>query len=120
MELHQTKQFKSWYGKAVRTQPSGDVQKDFSMLCWIISYSGRINNPMVSFDKWMVNYLKHREGVVVGEHDLIMFNSLYNKYNMKGAMDLGLGEIQRPPMTRTTSRYENVVIFPPTRQTSLG
>jgi hypothetical protein len=39
---------------------------------------------------------------------------------MKGAMDLGLGEIQRPPMTRTTSRYENVVIFPPTRQTSLG
>jgi len=100
MQLHQTEQFKDWYSKAVRTQPSGSVQKDYSMLCWIVSFSGRITNMTDSFEKWRDTFLKHRNEVVVGEHDQVMFNSLFEKYNMKNAEDLGLGEITRPRMAQ--------------------
>lgn len=98
-ELHQTEQFKDWYGKAVYTQPGGSVQKDFSMLCWIISFSGRITGAEESFKRWTDNYLKHRnDETVVAEHDKAMFMVLFDKYNMKKAEDLGLEDIRRPVM----------------------
>lgn len=94
MELHQTEQFKDWYGKPVRTQPSGTtIQKDFAQLCWIISFSGRIMDVKKSFAAWKENYLKFRATSVVAEHDEIVFNMLFDKYNMKSAEDLGLAEL---------------------------
>ena len=100
MELHQTEEFKKWYACAVRTQPSGNVQKDYAMLCWIISFSGRIVGKQDSFNKWKEAYLKHRTNVTVGEHDEILFDALFDKYNMKNAEELGLSDIIRPAMAQ--------------------
>jgi len=92
-EIHHLPAFKDWYSKVTRTQPSGTVQKDFSMVCWIVSYSGRIPSVDKSFESWTNNYLKFRTDVVVTEEDKVLFGLLFDKYNMKTGEELGLGDI---------------------------
>ena len=104
-ELHQTEEFRSWYGKAVRTQPSGNVQKDFSMLCWVVSFSGRICGVKNSFDAWKKSFLKHRTNVVVTNHDELLFSEIYFKYNMKTGTQLGLDDVVRPRMASFTTDF---------------
>lgn len=104
-ELHQTEEFRSWYGKVVRTQPSGNVQKDFSMLCWVVSFSGRICGMKNSFAAWKKSFLKHRDNVTVTEHDELLFSEIYFKYNMKTAEQLGLDDVVRPVMASMTTDF---------------
>lgn len=95
MKIHQTPEFKEWYSKQVITQPAGSmVHKDFAMLCWIISYSGRIAGVDVSYSRFKNNYLKFRPTMNLYDHDEQLFAILYDKYNMKTAEQLGLEGIR--------------------------
>lgn len=94
MELHQTPEFKDWYSKAVRTQPSGTtIQKDYAMLCWIVSFSGRIVDSVKSLEAWKANYLRFRDTAVIHSHDEELFFELFAKYNMKSAADLEIDNV---------------------------
>jgi hypothetical protein len=104
MQIHQTDEFKDWYSKSVYTQPSGEtVQKDFSMLCFIVSFSGRIVDEEKSLDAWIESYTKFRPDVVIYPHDIRLYQELWLTYNMKTAEQLGLGDdkLKRTPIPNT-------------------
>jgi hypothetical protein len=104
MQIHQTKEFKDWYSKSVYTQPSGaHVQKDFSMLCFIISFSGRIMDADSSLDAWINSYTKFRPEAIIHTHDKNLYQELWINYNMKTSEQLGLGDekLKRIPKPNT-------------------
>lgn len=109
MELHHTPEFRDWYSKAVRSQPSGNkVTKEYAMICWIVSFSGRIIGVDKSYQGWITSYTKFRSDVTIEEIDEKMFDVMYEKYNMKNAEALGLGKERDEALSQfTTDQSDN-------------
>ena len=85
MQLHLTKEFQTWFGKAVRIQPNHKgVTKDHSMVCWVVSFRGRMTDFEKSFDSWCKQYLKHElDGPLTRKVDYERFKVIHKHYTSK-------------------------------------
>lgn len=85
MNIHETPEFLEWWNKPFRTQPSGpNVTADFSMVCWIVSFRGRITNKQDSYAKWRKNCEINNRHLLEDSKCQKAFDYLYDIYDTVG------------------------------------
>lgn len=85
MKIHETKEFLDWWRKPFRTQPSGlTITAEFSMVCWIVSFRGRIPNMQESYAKWRKNCEVNNRHLLEKDDCQQTFEYLYGIYDTVG------------------------------------
>lgn len=90
-DIHLTEAFKDWWSKPFVTQPSGrGVCKDYSMVCFIVSFRQRILGADKSYAAWAKHYTKFKRDIVLTEEDQVRYRQWFDKYDHMSDAELGV------------------------------
>lgn len=90
-DIHLTEAFRDWWSKPFVTQPSGrGITKDFSMVCFIVSFRQRILGKEKSYESWGKHYTKFKRDIVLNEEDRVRYYQWFDKYDRMTDAELGV------------------------------